>query len=308
MHASRSSYYKDTSRALIRSISLAPRVHRTKYTVKNSRDKQFEKILYKLMNNAVFGKTMENVRNRVDVKLLTHWEGRYGAEVMIAKPNFHSRSVFSENLIAVELRKLEVKFNKPIYVGMCILDISKICLYEFHHEYMFPLHAQNCKILYTDTDSLIYHIRCDDIYETMKHNIDRFDTSDYPIDNAYNMPHVNKRVRGLMKDENNGAIMTNFVGLTAKMYALRVDGKKDTKTAKGVKTIVIARTITFDDYAQCLHREIEMVRRQSCIRSKLHKVYTISESKIALSPYDDTRHIVPDSTYTLPWGHYNIPL
>ncbi|XP_043263922.1 uncharacterized protein LOC122404280 [Colletes gigas] len=275
---------------------------------RTSATNDFEKNLYKLMNNAVFGKTMENVRNHVDVKLVTHWEGRYGAEAMIAKPNFHSRSVFSENLVAVELRKLEVKFNKPIYVGMCILDISKLCLYEFHHEYMSPKHGQNCKILYTDTDSLIYHIRCDDIYESMKHNIDRFDTSDYPTDNPYNMPRVNKKVPGLMKDENNGAIMTEFIGLRAKMYALRVDGKKDTKKAKGVKTNVIARTITFVDYAQCLRKEIEMVRRQSCIRSKLHKVYTISESKIALSPYDDKRYIVPDSTDTLPWGHYNIPL
>ena len=93
---------------------------------------------------------MENVRNYVDVKLLTHWEGRYGAEAMIAKPNFHSRSVFSENLIAVELRKLEVNFNKPIYVGMCILDLSKICLYEFHHEYIVPCTLKIVKF-YTPT-------------------------------------------------------------------------------------------------------------------------------------------------------------
>ncbi|XP_076675420.1 uncharacterized protein LOC143372757 [Andrena cerasifolii] len=227
---------------------------------------------------------------------------------MIAKPNFYSRSVFAENLIAVELRKLEVKFNKPIYVGMCILDISKICLYEFHHEYMSPLHGQKCKILYTDTDSLIYHIQCDDIYETMKHNIDRFNTSDYPTNNVYDMPLVNKKVPELMKDENNGVIMTEFIGLRAKMYALRVDGKKDMKKVKGVKNNVVARTITFDDCEQCLHKEIEITRRQSYIKSKLYKVYTISELKIAASLYDDKRYIAPDSTDTLPWGHYKIPL
>ncbi|KYN02136.1 hypothetical protein ALC62_07057, partial [Cyphomyrmex costatus] len=247
----------------------------------------FEKNLYKLMNNAVFGKTMENVRDRVDVKLLTKWVGRYGAEAMIAKPNFHSSSIFSENLVAIELRKLEVKFDKPIYVGMCILDISKTCLYEFHHEYMAPLFRENCKIMYTDTDSLIYHVECDDVYEIIKRDINRFDTSDYAVDNAYGIPLVNKKVPGLMKDENNGAIMSEFVGLRAKMYALRVQGKKDTKKAKGIKSNVVARSITFEDYTRCLNDTIEMTRKQSCIRSKLHEVYTISETKIALSPHDD---------------------
>jgi len=85
---------------------------------------EFEKNLYKLMNNAVFDKTMENVRNHVSVQLVTRWDGRYGAEAMLAKPNFHNRSVFSENLVAIEIHKLEMKFDKPIYVGMCILDIS----------------------------------------------------------------------------------------------------------------------------------------------------------------------------------------
>ncbi|XP_067211782.1 uncharacterized protein [Linepithema humile] len=268
----------------------------------------FEKNLYKLMNNAVFGKTMENVRNHTDVRLVTQWEGRYGAEAMIAKPNFHSRNVFSENLIAVELRKLEVKFDKPIYVGMCILDISKTCLYEFHYEYMAPLYRDNCKIMYTDTDSLIYLLHCEDAYRDMKRDISKFDTSDYSEDNVYGMPRANKKVPGLMKDENNGAIMTEFVGLRAKMYALRVTGQKDTKKVKGVKKSVVARTITFDDYTRCLNAEIELTRRQSCIRSKLHEVYTVSESKLALSPYDDKRHVVSGSTDTLPWGHREIHL
>lgn len=268
----------------------------------------FEKNLYKLMNNAVFGKTMENVRNHVDVRLVTKWEGRYGAEAMISMPNFHSRSVFSENLVAIEMRKLEVKIYKPIYMGMCILDISKTCLYEFHHEYMAPLFHEKCKIMYTDTDSLIYNIECDDVYEIMKRDINKFDTSDYAVDNAYGIPLVNKKVPGLMKDENNGAIMTKFIGLRAKMYALRVDGKKDMKKVKGVKSNVVAKSITFDDYTRCLHDEIEMTRQQSSIRSKLHEVYTVSETKIALSPYDDKRYIMTDSTDTLPWGHYKIPM
>ena len=258
------------------------------------------------MNNAVFGKTMENVRNHTDVRLVTQWEGRYGAEAMIAKPNFHSRSVFSENLIAVELRKLQVKFNKPIYVGMCILDVSKTCVYGFHHEYMAPLYREKCKIMYTDTDSLIYLLECEDAYADMKRDISRFDTSDYSENNVYNMPRANKKVPGLMKDENNGAIMTEFVGLRAKMYAIRVTGKDDTKKIKGVKKNVVARNITFDDFTQCLREEIELTRRQSSIRSIKHEVYTVSESKLTLSPYDDKRYIVPDSTDTLPWGHYSI--
>ncbi|XP_067216376.1 uncharacterized protein [Linepithema humile] len=173
---------------------------------------------------------------------------------------------------------------------------------------MAPLYRDNCKIMYTDTDSLIYFLHCEDAYRDMKRDISKFDTSDYSEDNAYGMPRANKKVPGLMKDENNGAIMTEFVGLRAKMYALRVTGQKDVKKVKGVKKNVVVRMITFDDYTRCLNDEIELTRRQSCIRLKLHEVYTVSESKLALSPYDDKRHVVSGSTDTLPWGHYKIQL
>jgi len=83
--------------------------------------------------------------------------------------------------------------------------------------------------MYIDTDSLIYLIECDDVYGIMKRDISRFDTSDYAVDNVYDIPFINKKVPNLMKDENNSAIMTEFVGLRAKMYALRINGKKDTK-------------------------------------------------------------------------------
>ncbi|XP_029673848.1 uncharacterized protein LOC115241990 [Formica exsecta] len=220
---------------------------------------EFEKNLYKLMNNAVF---------------------------------------------AVELRKLEIKFNKPVYVGMCILDVFKIRLYEFLYEYMLPLYRDKCEIMYIDTDSLIYRIECEDVYEDMKRDIDRFDTSDYAVDNAYGMPLANKKIPGAMKDENSGAIMTEFVGLRAKMYALLVDSRNDTKRIKGVKSGVVARTITFEDYARCLRRRIEMRHEQSCIRSKLHEVYTVSELKVALSPHDDKRYVIWRRSRALCALHY----
>jgi len=137
----------------------------------------------------------------------------------------------------------------------------------------------------------------------MKRNISRFDTNDYSEINAYDMPRVNKKIPGLMKDENNGAI-TEFVGLRAKMYALRVIGKDDAKRIKGIKRNVVERAITFEDYTRCLKDEIEQSRNQSCLRSISHEVFTITESKLALSPYDDKRYIISDSFDILPWGHY----
>ncbi|KYM95309.1 DNA polymerase [Cyphomyrmex costatus] len=267
----------------------------------------FERNLYKLMNNAVFGKTMENVRDYKDVRLVTVWDGRYGLEAMIAKPNFCSRSIFSENLVAVELRKLEVTMNKPIYVGMCILEISKIRLYDFHYEHMVPLYRDKCTLMYTDTDSLIYFLKCFNAYEDVKRNITKFDTSDYPEDNVYGIPRLNNKIPCLMKDENNVAVMTEFIGLRAKMYVLRVVGMSDVKKIKGIRKNVVAKTISFEDYVKCLHEAYEQSRRQSRIRSSLHEVFTIFETKIALSPYDNKRYVLPNAIGTLPWGHYKIP-
>ena len=174
-----------------------------------------------------------------------------------------------------------MKFDNAIYVGMCILDISKTCLYEFHYEYMAPLYHDKCKIMYTDTDSLIYYLQCENVYHDMKSNLSKFDTSDYSEDNVYDIPRANKKIPRLKKAENNGAIMTEFVGLRAKMYALRVTGQKDTKKVKGIKKNVVTRTITFDDYTQCLSDEIELTRRQSCIRSKMQR-YTWCQNRTSL--------------------------
>ncbi|XP_043479982.1 uncharacterized protein LOC122509796 [Leptopilina heterotoma] len=268
---------------------------------------EFEKNLFKLMNNAVYGKTMENVRKHVDIKLVTQWFGRYGAEALISRPNFHSRAIFDESLVAIELRKTEVLLNKPIYVGLSVLDVSKTLIYDFHYGYMLKKYGDNCKLMYTDTDSLIYEIKCKDVYNDMKNDIQKFDTSDYPANNVYGIPQANKKILGLMKDECNGKIVTEFVGLRSKMYSVRVEGKDFIKKAKGIKSGVVKKSIHFDDYVKCLRDFDIQTRTQYNIRSRLHNLETVKQVKVALSPQDDKRYLLPGSTDTLPWGHYAIP-
>ena len=145
---------------------------------------------------------MENERKRVDVQLVNKWGGRYGAEALIAKPNFHSCNIIDENLVAIQLQRTTIHCKKPIYVGFAVLELSKTSVYRFHYDVMKKNLGDKCKMLYTDTDSFIYEILDQDIYEFIKENIEEFDTSDYPQYNPFNMPQVNKKVLGKMKGNN----------------------------------------------------------------------------------------------------------
>ena len=145
----------------------------------------------------------------------------------------------------------------------------------------------------------------DNVYtQLLRENLNYFDTFDYPSNNIHNIPLVNKKVVGLIKDELNGAIMTNFICLRSKMYSFMVDGKKCTKKSKGVKTNVVKNLISFDDYKHCLENKDQIYRTQRTIQSSLHNLYSVEQTKIALSPFDDKRSLLPNSNDTLPWGHY----
>ena len=167
------------------------------------------------MNNAVFGKTMENVRKHRDIKLVTTDKRR---NQLVSEPNYHTTKYFSENLLAIEMKKTKVKMNKPVYLGMSILDISKTLMYEFWYDYIKPKYHRRAKLYYMDIDSFVIHIKTEDFYEDIADRVEKwFDTSNYSKDDNRLLPiGKNKKVIGLFKDELGGKNMKEFVGLRAK--------------------------------------------------------------------------------------------
>ena len=265
----------------------------------------FEKDFFKLMNNSVFGKTMENIRNRVNVKLVNTQEK---FKKLSAKPNYKGRKIFSENLISVHMKKTSLTMNKPVYLGMCILDLSKTIMYDFHYNYIKPKYGDKAKLLFTDTDSLMYEIETEDFYKDISEDIkDRFDTSDYPENHPSGIPTgINKKMLGMFKDEAAGKIIKEFVGLRAKLYSYKMDEGGESKKCKGIKKQVVTTSIKHEDYKTCLRTGKEQLRKQNILRSYEHEVYTEEVNKVALSALDDKRYILDDGVHTLAWGHYKI--
>ena len=265
----------------------------------------FEKDFFKLMNNSVFGKTMENIRNRVNVKLVNTGEQ---FKKLTAKPNYESRKIFNENLVSVHMKKTSLTMNKPVYLGMSILDLSKIIMFDFHYKYIKPKYGDKAKLLFTDTDSFLYEIQTEDFYKDISGDVkDRFDTSDYPEGHPSGIPTgINKKVLGMFKDEAAGKIIKEFVGLRAKLYSYQMDEGKENKRCKGIKKAVVEKSIRHEDYKTCLETGKEQLRKQNIIRSYEHTLYTEEVNKIALSATDDKRYLLKDSYDTLAWGHRRI--
>ena len=265
----------------------------------------FEKDFFKLMNNSVFGKTMENIRNRVNVKLVDSGEQ---FKKLAAKPNYNGRKIFNENLVSVHMKKTSLTMNKPVYLGMSILDLSKIIMFDFHYKYIKPKYGNKAKLLFTDTDSFLYEIQTEDFYKDISGDVkDRFDTSDYPEGHPSGIPTgINKKVLGMFKDEAAGKTIKEFVGLRAKLYSYKMDEGKENKRCKGIKKAVVEKSITHENYKTCLTTGKEQLRRQNIIRSYEHVLYTEEVNKIALSAADDKRYLLKDSYDTLAWGHRRI--
>ena len=181
---------------------------------------EFDKDFFKLMNNSVFGKTMENVRNRIDFRLITTEEEAWRVK------NLNRFTIFDEDLVGVHIQKQKILLNKPVYLGQTILDDAKYTMYKFHYGFMLKhIKRYNLKLLFTDTDSLCYHVLEQDIFKIIGENKEYFDLSNYDKNHEL-YDSTNKKVINKFKNESVKQI-TEFGGFRAKMYAYSIDNDTD---------------------------------------------------------------------------------
>ena len=257
---------------------------------------------HKLMNNAAFGKTLESKRDRICLDLVKNPEK---LAKLISSPRFKDRTILTEDLVCVHRSFNEVLMDKPIYVGLAVLDLSKLLMYQFHYDKMMNWFGPERLLLcYMDTDSFIYEIRSNNLDDELYEHREEFDFGNYPADHKLHDMR-NDKVLGKMKDEVGGKTITRFVGLRPKAYALEVEGSVH-KRAKGVKKSALKHQITFEHYLQCLMERRTVMASFNRITSKEHVIITVEQHKLALSPFDDKRHVLEDGVHTLPYGHYSL--
>ena len=243
---------------------------------------------------------MENTRNHRNIKLVTTEKRRR----LISEPKCHSHKKVSDHLMAIEMKKARVKMTKSLYLGMSILDVSKILLYEFWYDYIKQKYGDKANLCYTDTDSFIIYIMTEDFFEDVSNDVEKwYDTSNYDENDKRPLPiGKNKKVIGLFKDELGGRIMKEFCALRAKTYSYLMDDNSEVKKSKGTKKCIIKRELMFENCKGCLFNDKIILKSQQRFKSDRHKVYTEEINKIALSSNDDKRLQTFDSIKTYPYG------
>ena len=263
-------------------------------------DTDFEKAFYKFMNNVIFGKTIENKRLHRNIQLVCT---QAKLQKLINKPNFSNRIIYTNKLVACHMAYEQIVMDKPIFVGFAILELSKVIMYDFFYNTLKSHFGDSMELLYTDTDSFILELQCSDLYLELKEGSlsNQFDFSNYPIDHIC-YSNANKKKLGKFTDEAGGKLISEFVGLRPKVYALDFDGKHHLR-CKGVKKCNLGTKIFFEDYLKCLKENNVKYSSFYRIQSKKHVLYTIKQKKLSLSCNDDKRVTLPDGIHTLAYGH-----
>ena len=271
-------------------------------SLRKSANNKFEEGFAKLMNNSFFGKTCEDVRKYRDVKIVLD---KKKAEKLISRPSLEQCKIYEENLVALQLKRKNVTLNKPRYIGMSVLEISKLIMYDFHYDFIMKNYPGS-KLLFSDTDSFCYWIPSEaNIDETIIGKSDWFDFSNFPQDHP-NFDTINKLIPGKFKDEMGGTVIIEFCGLRSKMYSIKLLNGWEKKAGKGILTEVKKNQITHEDYKTALFRRKQMVHVGTKILNQNHNLYTAEVKKISLSPFNDKKFILWDgeeyTTYS--FAHY----
>ena len=224
---------------------------------------------------------------------------------LTAKPTYVSGKIFNENLMAVHKVKETLTLNWPAYVGMCILDLSKTLMYDFHYNYIKKNYGNRAKLLFTDTDSLTCEIKAKNVYKDFWNDKEMFDNSDYPESSPYYC-NADKKVIGKFKDEACGVPITEFVGLKSKMYSYIKNDEKSGKTAKGIKNNVIKNNIKHEDYRNVLLNNEQLHHKMKTIRSQKHQLGSYEINKVSLSCFDDKRYIHNNGKSSYAYRHYKM--
>ena len=262
---------------------------------------EFKKAFHKLLNNAVFGKTMESVRRRVNIVLINKARQQ---KFQTSKPGFKRFSIFDEDLVGVELIKPLIQLDKPVYVGTTVLELSKLTMMNFWYR-VFQPKFQRAKLCFTDTDSLLIDIPTDDLYHDLNDLKEYLDLSNYPSDHPL-YDDTNKAVLNKFKDECSGSVIKEFIGLRSKCYSILIDENghcKQKNTAAGVKKS-IKKSIHHEHYRQTLENETDLYITQNLLRSYNHTVFSVCQKKVGLTAYDDKRFLLNDGINTRAYGHY----
>ena len=262
---------------------------------KQSND-EFNKGLYKLLNNCIYGKSFGNQRKRMNVKLISD---KKTYQKCVNKPNFVSSKISDKNFVSAHCSKTVLTLNKPVYVGFTILELSKLLMYQFHYDYVLKT-FNSVKLLFTDTDSLVNGIKDGNVYDKCFKDKHLFDFSGYPKNRAY-CDNSNKKVLGKFKDELSGAKIDEFVGLKSKMYSLISSDGKEISKAKGVN-----KKLRYDEYLHVLFNKKVVRHKMKRIQSDLPEIGTYDINKISLSCFDYKRHVLDDGINTLAYFYKDI--
>jgi hypothetical protein len=277
----------------------------------NPNNTEFEKLLFKLMANVIFGKMIQSTDKYKNVKLVTAWKkgGKsMDASRLVRNPNFKSFTIFHENFVAIEMQQRKVLYDRPTIVGFTILELSKFHMYGFIYGVLKRyLPIETTKVAYCDTDSILA-VSGGDIYQLMKDYPHLFDTSDYEPGNVFGIVPQNRKIPGLMHDEGKGCTVIEHIALRSKSYSIVFQTNDGVRVVKKLKSVAksAVNLLNFSDYYNVWKNRSIMYAEMFSIYSTNNILETHKIIKKSLSGSDDKRHICPDDINTLALGHYKI--